>query len=127
MRRERAEIPVMFVRADGGPAGAPAAFETLESRLPTLRGRKLFATCRGSDYRACVKLREADDPEALGLEVGVIPGGVYAKQHLEGGPENIATTFDAMAREFPQDTSRPCIEFYRRHDEVILFLPIVSG
>jgi DNA gyrase inhibitor GyrI len=91
-----------------------------------MRGRKFFATCSGSDYRACVKRQEDDDPDAWGLEVGGIPGGVYAKQRLEGGPKNIAPIFDAMAREFPQDTSRPCIEFYRRHDEVILFLPVVA-
>ena len=124
--QERAEVPVLFVRASGGPAGAPGAFEKLESRLPTLRRRKFFATCRGADYRACVKLEEDDDPEAWGLEVGVIPGGVYAKRRLDGGPRDIAPTFDAMAREFPQDTSRPCIEFYRRHDDVVLFLPVVA-
>jgi DNA gyrase inhibitor GyrI len=64
--------------------------------------------------------------DLLGLEAGVIPGGLYARQRLEGGPENIAVTFAAMAREFTQDPSRPCIEFYRRHDEVILFLPVVA-
>jgi hypothetical protein len=126
MTQERAEVPVLFVRAEGGPAGAPAAFQELESRLPTLRGRKFFATCRGEEYRACVKRSHDDAPEVLGLEAGVIPGGLYAKRRLDGGPENIASTFDAMAREFQPDTSRPCIEFYRRHDEVILFLPVVT-
>jgi hypothetical protein len=114
----------MFVRADGGPAGSAKAFEMLESRLPTLRGRKFFATCRGDDYRACVKITENDDPTALGLEVGTIAGGLYARRRLEGGPANIAATFDAMAEESSQDMSRPCIEFYRRHDDVILFMPI---
>jgi len=124
VKQERSEVPVLFVRAEGGPAGSAAAFEDLEGRLPTLRGRKFLATCRGGEYRACVKTREEDDPEAMGLETGVIPGGLYARRRLEGGPENIAATFDAMAEEHPQDTSRPCIELYRRHDEVILFLPI---
>ncbi|MHC4223319.1 MAG: hypothetical protein ACYSX0_09710 [Planctomycetota bacterium] len=124
--QERPEIRVMCVRAEGGPAGSAAAFEKLESRLSTLRGRKFFATCRGQDYRACVQLRDDDDPEALGLEVGVVPGGLYAKRRLEGGPEKIEATFDAIAAEHAQDVSRPCVEFYRRHDEVILFLPITS-
>lgn len=114
----------MFVRADGGPAGSAKAFELLESRLSTLRGRKFFATCRGDDYRACVTLTENDDPTTLGLEVGTIAGGCYARRRLEGGPANIAATFDAMAEESSEDTSRPCIEFYRRHDDVILFMPI---
>ena len=114
----------MFVRAEGGPAGSGPAFERLESCLPTLRGRKFFATCRGADYRACVKLAEDDDPEAMGLEEGIIPGGLYARRRLEGTTANIAATFDAMAEEYSQDLSRPCIEFYRRRDEVILFMPI---
>lgn len=126
MTQERAEVEVLFVRADRGPAGAPAAFEKLERRLSTLRGRKFLATCRADDYRACVKRDPDDDPEAMGLEVGVIPGGLYARQKLRGGPENIAATFDAMAREFVQDPARPCIEFYRRQDEVILFLPVAA-
>jgi len=29
-----------------------------------------------------------------------------------------------MAAEHAQDRSRPVIEFYRRHDEVVLFLPV---
>jgi len=114
----------MFVKADSGPAGSAKAFELLESRLPTLRGRKFFATCRGDDYRACVKIKKNDDATALGLEVGAIPGGFYARRRLEGGPASIAATFDALAEEFSQDMSRPCIEFYRRHDDVILFMPI---
>lgn len=127
MTQERAEVEVLFVRAEGGPAGAPAAFEKLERRLPTLRGRKFYATCRGDDYRACVKRDPDDAPDAMGLEVGVIPGGLYARRRLEGGPGNIGPTFDAMAEEFAQDTSRPCIEFYRRHDEVILLLPVKAS
>ena len=51
-------------------------------------------------------------------------GGVQAKQQIDGGPENIASTSDAMVREFPQDTSRPCIEAWRRHDEGTLSLPV---
>ncbi len=127
MTQERVEVEVLFVRAEGGPAGAPAAFEELECRLPTLRGRKFFATCRGDDYRACVKRDPDDVPEAMGLEVGVISGGLYARRRLEGGPERIGPTFEAMAGEFAQDTSRPCIEFYRRHDDVILFLPVKAS
>ena len=124
MKQERPEIRVMFVRAEGGPAGSGPAFERLERCLPTLRGRKFFATCRGADYRACVKLAAEDAPEALGLEKGTIPGGLYARRRLDGTTANIAATFAAMAAEYAQDLSRPCVEFYRRHDAVILFLPV---
>ncbi len=124
VKQERPEIRVMFVRAEGGPAGSGQAFERLESCLSTLRGRRFFATCRGTDYRACVKLAEEDDSEAMGLEEGIIPGGLYARRRLVGTTANIAATFDSMAAEHSQDRARPCVEFYRRHDEVILFLPV---
>ncbi len=49
---------------------------------------------------------------------------ILPPQRLEGGFENIGPTFDAMAAEHPHDRSRPVIEFYRRHNDVILFLPV---
>ena len=124
VKQHRDPVPVLFVRSASGPAGSAAAFEQLESRLPTLRGRKFFATCRGEDYRACVKIQEGDDLDALGLEVGEIPGGAYARARLEGGPENIAATFARLASEHAEDPTRPCIEFYRREGEVILLMPV---
>jgi len=123
---EREDVPVMYVLAGGGVSGSRAAFDELEARLPTLRGRKFFATVHDGHYRACVAIREGDDPQGLGLAPAVIPGGPYAKRRLAGGCENIGPAFDAMAAEHSQDRSRPVIEFYRRHDEVILFLPVLG-
>ena len=34
------DIPMMCIVADGGPEGAREAFNRLESKLPSLRGRK---------------------------------------------------------------------------------------
>ena len=48
----------------------------------------------------------------------------YARRRLEGGFENIGPTFEAMAAGHERDPARPAIEFYRRHDDVILFLPV---
>ena len=115
---QRDEVLVMYVVAKGGVSGSNAAFEQLESRFPTLRGRKFFATVHRGEYRPCVAIRDDDDPEALGLPTEVIPGGTYVKQRLEGGFENIGPTFDAMAAEHRHDRSRPVIEFYRRHNDV---------
>ncbi|MHC5011600.1 MAG: hypothetical protein ACYTG6_11735 [Planctomycetota bacterium] len=121
---QRTDLPVAFVRAEGGPAGSERAFEALEARLDTLRGRKFYATCRGSDDRACVAIHEDDDPQALGLETGVIRGGPYARRRLQGGWQDIGPTFAAMAADHDEDPERPCVEFHRRHDEVHLLLPV---
>ena len=121
---ERDAVPVMFVEAKGGISGASAAFENLERRFPSLRGRKFFATVQGEDYRACVATKPGDDPRALRLRTSVIPGGLYARARLRGGPENIGPAFEALSAEHPRDASRPVIEFYRRHDDIILFFPV---
>ena len=77
----------------------------------------------------CVEVRDADDPEALGLETAVIPGGAYLRARLRGEPpavyERIAPTFEELSRAAAADETRPEIEFYRRLDEIDLFLPIV--
>lgn len=116
----------MYVRAEGGPAGAAAAFHTLEGQLASLRGRKFFGTFHAGEYRACVQRRDDDDPQALGLETWTIPGGLFLRRRLEGGPENIATTIAAMAETALKDTSRPVIEIYKRENEVILLLPVTG-
>ena len=73
-------------------------------------------------------MREDDDPVELGLEVGTIPGGRYARVRHNGDPpavyELIAPTFRRLAAHPDRDPSRPEIEFYRRHDVIDLLLPI---
>lgn len=119
----------MYLTAEGGLAGARGAWEKLEAKLGDLKGRKfygLFFEDRG-EYRVCVAMREDDDPNALGLKVGIIPGGKYAESKIADWSErikDIGLTFDAMAAEHEVDQSRPSIEFYRSHRELILLLPI---
>jgi hypothetical protein len=47
---------------------------------------------------------------------------------LRGEPDEIypriGATFDELAGVASHDRERPSLEFYRRHDEVILLLPI---
>lgn len=119
----------MFLRTDDEPIAMRKGWERLE-RLVGLRGRKFFGTFEPStkEYRVCVQVRDADDPEALGLETAVIPGGAYLRASLRGDPpavyERIAPTFEELARVAAMDETRPEIEFYRRLDEIDLFLPI---
>jgi DNA gyrase inhibitor GyrI len=79
------------------------------------------------DYRACVEVREGDEP-VTGLEHGSLPGGRYLRARLRGEPpavyERIGPTFDELVRERKPDETRPSLEHYRRHDEIDLLLPI---
>ena len=76
---ELQEIPVLRVRADMKGKGPSAAFNLLESKLPTIKGRKFYGTFQptpdGEEYYACVVRIDSDDPEKMQLETGVIPGG----------------------------------------------------
>lgn len=128
------DIEVMRVKADMRD-GPPAAFDVLESKLPTLKGRKFYGTFQstdnGEEYWACVARIEEDDPKAMQLETGVLPGGWYARRKVQDWEKviqegNLPKLFDDLARENAErlDTGRPSIEFYRSHDELLLMLPV---
>ena len=124
------DVKVMYVVAIGGLQGINEAWDKLETPLPSLKGRKFYGTYLNGEYRACVALRDDDDPAALGFETWIVPGGTYARRKIEDWPERtfeIGKTFAAMAAEYPVDPTRPNIEFYRSQKELILFLPIKSG
>ena len=128
---ERSEIAVMFLPTQVEPAKMQVAWALLEE-LVGLRGRKFFGAFNPStgEYRVCVLVREGDDPDALGLESGTLPGGKYLRARLYGDPpgvyEQIHPTFAALVEAASPDSTRPSIEFYRRHDEIDLLLPIAA-
>ncbi len=119
----------MYAREHEGPS--EGAFAELEA-VVGLKGRRFYGVFDedAGKYRACVQRREQDDPASLGLRTGTIEGGLYAYDRLRGDYEAlialIAPTFDAMAARHSVDSSRPSIEFYRRHDEFVLYLPITG-
>ena len=121
----------MFVPADDTQAAISSAWQELESRFESLRGRKFFGTFDpvSNEYRACVQLQPDDDPAHLGLHEGVLPGGAYVRARLRGEPpaiyREIARGFEELERRSSHDPSRPSIEFYRRRDEIDLLLPVV--
>ena len=125
------EIKVMYVESQNGPEESGEAFNKLEAGLTSLKGRKFYATFQYPDgpYRACVAIEKGDDPAALGYQVGVIPGGRYARGKLENWTERpweIPAAFDKLSEAYRGrlDPSRPSIEFYKSQKELILLLPI---
>lgn len=115
-----------------GPAGA---MKILESRLPSLKGRKFYGAFRllkdGEEYFACVERIATDDPERMGLEPATLPGGLYARRKLYDWEKIIAAgRMIECEREFAQaheiDRSRPELEYYRSMSEMHLLLPVLS-
>jgi DNA gyrase inhibitor GyrI len=69
----------------------------------------------------------SDDPDKMGLETGVIPGGWYVRRKLTDWQKKISklpSHFDEMARSHDADPNRPSLEFYRSQEEMQLFLPV---
>jgi len=115
--------------------GPPAAFDLLESRLPTLKGRRFYGTFRltpeGGEYWACVAMTEGDDPAAMRLEAGTIPGGWYVRRKVQDWEKvvrdgKLPALFEELAKSnlSELDESRPSVEFYRSHEELLIMLPV---
>ena len=83
---EREPVEVMFIRTADDPSEFGPAFQRLEELVCT-HGRKFFgAFYPPMEYRACIQLKEPDDPSALGLETGTLPGGRYLRERIRGEP-----------------------------------------
>lgn len=130
---EREEIEVLRVRADMKGKGPAEAMQVLESKLPSLRGRRFYGTFRllpdGEEYYACVERSPLDSPAALGLEVGTVPGGLYVRRKILDWPKVIAegklgSIFKEMVNQYDLDSTRPEIEFYRSVSELHLLVPV---
>lgn len=129
------EIQVIRVRANMKGKGPPEAFTLLESKLATLKGRKFYGTFRmnpeGEEYWACVARIEEDDPKAMQLETGIIPGGWYARKKIQNWEKVVREgKLPAMFKELIKsnadniDESRPSVEFYRSRDELLAMMPV---
>lgn len=95
-----------------------------------LKGRKMYARAdeRSHTYTVCTPLRDGDDPERYGLPTGALPGGSYLRGRLEGEPPEIYELIGPGMMELRGlveiDESRPLIEFYRRRNQIELWVPL---
>ncbi len=126
------DIPVAYVVKQGHPSlVAGRAFWELEQKVP-LRGNKFYGVFdeRKNEYRACAALNDSNQGVTKGLERGVIPGGSYACATLVGSYHDIvrqiAPTFEVLAEKYRRDPARLPVEFYKRHTEVVVMLPITA-
>ena len=125
------DTPVIYVKSENGPAGATKAFNKLESKLPSLKGRKFYGLIFGEypnlEYWASVAILENENPDTFGFPKWTIPGGWYAQTKLKNWSKNldkIPTLFKELVSKYEIDSTRPSIEFYRSMDELLLRVPI---
>lgn len=131
---ERPKVEVIRVRANMRGGGPAEAMQRLEAKLPSLKGRKFYGTFRllpdGEEYFACVERLPGDDPAAMGLEVGSIPGGLYVRRKVLDWEKVIAAgklggIFEEMVGHYPVDRTRPDLEYYRSMSELHLLVPVL--
>ena len=82
------------------------------------------------NYSTCTPIRNGDDPEKFGLQRGVLPGGTFRRGRLRGEPpelyRSIGPGFDELEAAGDVDRTRPLVEFYKRHDQIELWLPVTD-
>ena len=124
-----ADIPVLYVAGDPARSigeQAPKAFAALEATMATLRGRHFYGAVIDGTYRACVA-RHADDPDPPPHPTWVLPGGRYLRHRFPDWQANLAQigpSFMTLTQRPDFDATRPCIEHYRRRDELLLLVPL---
>jgi hypothetical protein len=128
-RIEQSDVAVMECSTVDDLAHIRAIWPPFEN-LVGLKGRKMYARAdeRRHSYTVCTPIKEHDDPIALGLATGTIPGGRYLRGRLAGEPpfiyEHIVPGMWELRQRVEMDASRPLIEFYRRRDQIDLWVPI---
>ena len=129
---ERRDVPIMYTDVAFDVEAIQAGWPDFESRFTSLRGRTMMAVVYPERlvYRLATVMRDEDDPDALGLQMGVLPGGVYLRLTLEGDARSvhrdIGPAFEELRGRGEQDPTRPCIEIYRSHRQVECLLPVVG-
>ena len=125
------DIPIAYVAKKGFPSiVAGKAFFELEQKVP-LQGNKFFGIFdeNKNEYRACVAITEENKDIIRNFDKSIIPGGSYAYVVLTGNYNDILCrikpALDLLIEKYKRDLLRSNVEFYKRHTEVYVMLPIV--
>ena len=109
---DRDPVQVMFKRVADEESAIGQGIAEVDEAVGSLRGRKCYGAFEDGKYRACVQVREGDDPAAIGLEACELPGGRYARIRLKGEPPDlyqlIGPTFERLAQRPDRDTNWTC-------------------
>lgn len=128
------DLRLIVVRADEFPSGVKTAWDRLESRLSSLKGRKFYGVSRheGSQMAYFAGVVPASDEEttALGLPTMMIQGGKYARAKQLDWPnhtDKIGQIFSELMLDFPMDPNGWAFEYYRSPSELHLLIPLADA
>jgi hypothetical protein len=128
------DIQLVVCRATVFPAGIKAAWDQLESKLPSLRGRKFYGLTFREDehlvYYAGLEPLDENEISRLGFPTMILRGGKYARVKLldwTKHADQISGIFDELMEQFKKDRAGPTIEFYRSQSELHLMIPLLEA
>jgi hypothetical protein len=130
-RIERRDVVVLQVICPDRAPDIGRAWTSIE-RMVELRGRRMYGRVDPwrDTYSVCTPVRDSDDPDRLGLEVGTLRGGSFLRGRLVGDRgrlrDQLADGLAELRRVAPLDDSRSVVEYYRRRDDIELWLPILG-
>lgn len=128
----REDTPVMYLDVAFDVEAIQAGWPDFESRFTSRRGRRMMAIVLPERrvYRLATPMRAEDDPDSLGLKMGVLVGGPYLELALRGDDHrvhrDVAPAFDELRRLGVHDSTRPCVEVYRAPTEIDCLLPVIG-
>ena len=128
-RALKADVTVMLERTHDELSAIQELWPRF-ARLEGLRGRRMYAMVTAGAYAACTPVKDGDDPARLGLSTAILPGGWYLQAWIAGDPpglyERIGPAMQALEElAAPADPTRPVVEYYRRHDVIELWVPVL--
>lgn len=122
---------LIVARADSFPDDVQDAFQQIESKLQTLRGRRFYGVTfrrpEGLEYFAGLVPESGEEPRQLGLPTLEIPAGSWARTRLQGWADKIdqiPALVEALVEEYGFDRSRPVMEYYRSSREMDVLVPV---
>jgi predicted transcriptional regulator YdeE len=127
------ELHLVVSKAKEFPDDIKGSWQRLESKLPSLKGRKFYGLTFFKDgeliYYAALETEDAKEITSLGFPVMTVDPGKYAKvklQDWEKHGDQIGEIFEDLRSRYVKDSSRPDIEFYRSQTELHLMMPITE-
>ena len=131
---DQPEIELIVCRASEFPAGIKDAWERLESKLASIKGRKFYGLTYFEDgqlaYYAGLQPLDSDEVNALGFPTLMLKGGTYVRVKLldwNNHADEIGPIFDELMEEYKKDPSGPTVELYRNQSELHLMIPIIEN
>ena len=126
------KMNLLYMEVPNDPGSQQRAWPELESRLPSLTGRKMFGLDYDGKkiYRVCSLVLDSDNGETFGLEQFGFEGGTYIRLRLIFDPpelyEKIGPAYEYLFSRYEEEInwSLPMIEQYKAKNTLDVMIPI---